>query len=445
MKRNILLVFLLFLIFFNVRGQRNIEYLKANAVPVYNPLHLTDSVYNLLSPFQIFMVGEMHGANECAEFVTGLANLLTNNDDSVLIGLEIPEGQMRNFISNHTDSSLYQSKFFCCNPDLDGRESFAWASLISHLKNNPMIQFFFFDVNNDEEKKYNRDSIMYLKIKKQILLHPHWKVVTISGNAHASFTPDEKKAARYIRDDKELNLSAKLCTIYNYYLQGSCNANFGGSFEERKFDRSKNDWDAIFSFDKYLVILSSKTTLPYTAVYYTRNMTPSKMVKDNFDLNGIKKELKAIFERDQKTRTGADSASFMHYIDSCNQVQIKSLIAKYGWMGKSLIGNYNQVLFLVIQHADSATQEKYFPMLQQSVDEGESKADDLALMHDRILMRRGKKQIYGSQVVYDKTGKQIFYPIEDERNVNKRRSKAGLQPIEEYARYFGIEYKLPNK
>jgi len=64
-----------------------------------------------------------------------------------------------------------------------------------------MIQFFFFDVNNDEEKKYNRDSIMYLKIKKQILLHPHWKVVTISGNAHASFTPDEKKAARYIRDE----------------------------------------------------------------------------------------------------------------------------------------------------------------------------------------------------------------------------------------------------
>ena len=57
-------------------------------------------------------------------------------------------------------------------------------------------------------------------------------------------------------------------------------------------------------------------------------------------------------------------------------------------------------------------------------------------------MRQGKKQIYGSQVVYDKQGAPMFYPIEDEKNVNTRRAKMGLQPIEEYAKFFGIEYKL---
>jgi hypothetical protein len=446
MIRNKLLILFFCLTFFCAGGQSNIAYLKANAIRVDNPLQLSDSVYNLLSPFQIFMVGEMHGANECAQFVTGLATLLSNKGDSVSVGLEIPQWQMQKFISSRTDSSIYQSDFFSTNEQLDGRQSFAWASIISHLKNNRKIELFFYDVNNDEEKKYNRDSIMYLKIKKQIQLHPHWKVVTISGNAHASFTTNGKKAATYLKQDKELNPASNLCTIYNYYLQGSCNANFGDGLEERKFDRPMNDWDTIFSFDKYVVLLSPKTTLPYTAAYYTRSMTPAKMVKDNFNLTEIKKELSAIWDRDQKTRTGADSAAFMSYIDSCLQVEVEMLIAKYGWMGKSLVGDRgNQAMFLVIQHADLAMQEKYFPLMQQSVDEGESRASEVAMLQDRILMRKGKNQIYGSQVVYSKTGEQIFYPIEDEKNINIRRAKVGMQPIEEYAKYFGIDYKLPNK
>jgi hypothetical protein len=435
----------LLLVFFCAYGQNNSSYLKANAIRVDNPNQLSDSVYNLFSPFQIFMVGEMHGTNECAQFVIGLANLLANKGDSVSVGLEIPSEQMQAFIASHTDSSIYQSNFFCCNPDLDGRESFAWASVISHLKTNRKIEIFFFDRNADEGKIYLRDSTMYLKIKKQIQLHPHWKMVTLSGNAHASFTTDEKKTATYLRQDKELNLYSKLCTIYNYYLQGTCNANFGHGLEEKKLGRPINDFDTTLTFDKYVLLLTAKSTFPYTAIYYTKNITASEMVKDHLDLLAIKKELKAIFDRDQKTRTGADSATFMHYIDSCNQVEVKSLIAKYGWMGKSFIGNYNQALFLVIQHADSATQEKYFPMLQQSVDEGESNATDMAMMQDRILMRQGKKQIYGSQVVYGKTGEQIFYPIDDEKNVNIRREKMGLQPMEEYGKYFGIDYKLPKE
>ena len=79
--------------------------------------------------------------------------------------------------------------------------------------------------------------------------------------------------------------------------------------------------------------------------------------------------------------------------------------------------------------------------MQKSVEQGESAATDFALLQDRVLMRQGKKQIYGSQVVFDKQGNNIFYPIEDEKNVNLRRAKVGQQPIEEYAKYFGIDYK----
>ncbi len=42
-----------------------------------------------------------------------------------------------------------------------------------------------------------------------------------------------------------------------------------------------------------------------------------------------------------------------------------------------------------------------------------------------------------------KTGKNEFFPIEDEANVNKRRAAVGLEPLEEYAKHFGIDYVLP--
>ncbi len=164
------------------------------------------------------------------------------------------------------------------------------------------------------------------------------------------------------------------------------------------------------------------------------------------DTTAIKMQLEFIRDRDQKTRKGRDSAAFISYIDSTNLVQVELLISKYGWLGKSFVGvRGNQTCFLVIQHSDSATQVKYLPMMQKSVEEGESSAADFALLQDRVLMQQGKKQTYGSQIVFDKQGNNIFYPIEDEINVNLRRAKVGLQPIEEYAKFFGIDYKLPSQ
>lgn len=179
------------------------------------------------------------------------------------------------------------------------------------------------------------------------------------------------------------------------------------------------------------------------SLFYWNNSSAQTTI----DTLAIQTELHAIYDRDQKTRTGADSASFMHYIDSCNLVQVKILLDKYGWMGTSVIGDKaNSALFLVIQHADLETQLMYFPLLQKSAEIGESKFSNLALMQDRIFMRQEKKQIYGSQVVFNKvSGAPEFYPIDDEKNVNVRRAKIGMQSIEEYAKLFGMEYKLPTK
>ncbi len=163
------------------------------------------------------------------------------------------------------------------------------------------------------------------------------------------------------------------------------------------------------------------------------------------DTAAVKKQLAWIYDRDQKTRTKNDSVQFMQLIDSFNLIQVEAIIAQYGWPGKDFVGNKgNMAVFLVIQHSNLITQEKYLPMLMKSVADSQSRACDLALMQDRVLMWQGKKQLYGSQIVRNKTtGAWELYPIEDEKNVNARRKSMGLEPIEDYAKYFGIDYKAP--
>ena len=97
--------------------------------------------------------------------------------------------------------------------------------------------------------------------------------------------------------------------------------------------------------------------------------------------------------------------------------------------------------FLVVQHTDQSTQEYYLPFLKAAVEEGEARPQDLALLEDRVLMRQGKRQRYGSQLQENGNGGWKFYPIEDEVNVDERRKSVGLPPISEYAKQFGFKYK----
>ena len=53
-------------------------------------------------------------------------------------------------------------------------------------------------------------------------------------------------------------------------------------------------------------------------------------------------------------------------------------------------------------------------------------------------------QLYGTQLWKSpKTMKLELLPIQDERNVNKRRAEIGLEPLENYLRPLGIDYHLP--
>lgn len=167
----------------------------------------------------------------------------------------------------------------------------------------------------------------------------------------------------------------------------------------------------------------------------------------NFD--EITKQLLAIDELDQRYRNqieetiarfGSDSKESktlfknMKTTDSLNLIQVAAIIDKYGWLGSDKIGSQaNTTLFMVIQHAELPDQIKYLPLMREAVKKGNAKANSLALLEDRVALKQGKRQIYGSQISWNmQTNESFVAPLEDPDTVDQRRAEVGLPTLQSY-------------
>ncbi len=130
--------------------------------------------------------------------------------------------------------------------------------------------------------------------------------------------------------------------------------------------------------------------------------------------------------------------------DSINLIKIKKILDERGWLGPKTIGNQgNSTLFLVIQHADIETQIQYLPMMREAVKAGNARPSSLALLEDRVALRQGNRQIYGSQIGRDQeTGEFYVSPLVDPENVDKRRAEVGLGPIADYVGHWDMTWDL---
>lgn len=129
-----------------------------------------------------------------------------------------------------------------------------------------------------------------------------------------------------------------------------------------------------------------------------------------------------------------------------NLQRITEIIDQQGWPKKSVVkGNAASTVFLIIQHADLATQKKYLPLMKEAANNGEAEWSALALLIDRVNLREGKKQIYGSQISMNEDGTYTVEDLEDPQYVNQRRAEVGLGPIEDYVAHWGIEWNIEQK
>jgi|TARA_B110000902_G_scaffold62062_1_gene73347 hypothetical protein len=129
--------------------------------------------------------------------------------------------------------------------------------------------------------------------------------------------------------------------------------------------------------------------------------------------------------------------------DSINLIKVEKILNDRGWLGSKIIGAQgNATLFLVIQHSDIETQLKYLPMMREAVKIRNARASDLALLEDRVALKQGKRQIYGSQIHIDKNGEKFVAPLIDPENVDKRRAKVGLETLADYIGFWNLTWDI---
>ena len=245
-------------------------------------------------------------------------------------------------------------------------------------------------------------------------------------------------------------------------------------FDGRLYDEARQVYDLAFSDDRYILpsqlsrvadkmatIGNHQAALAYLChriamekdFYEAPSVTSHIELKDTFEVRSrqwnydlaLKEKLENIFERDQYDRLlwsqavknnpgdaerNEQLAQRALTTDSLNLVLVDEILSQHGFPRKEQVGDFaNQAAWLVFQHADLKYQKRFLPQLEAAVSAREKPAAVfLALLRDRIDVREGRPQRYGTQI----DGKGNIAPLLDASRVNQWRQEVGLPPIEQY-------------
>ena len=269
-----------------------------------------------------------------------------------------------------------------------------------------------------EAKNYNVSTNYF---EKAIKLKPESKKNFYNAACAASLANDKKNSIKW------LNIAVE------------------NGFDDLNHIKTDSDLDNIRKEKKYEKIVAEL-------------QKKNELIEANYD-KPLQTELLTILEEDQKYRMqmnetqkkfGQDSKEMKdlwkitNQKDSINLSKVEKILTEKGWVGKDKVGGQaNQTLFLVIQHSDLKIQQKYLPMMKDAVKKGNANSSSLALLEDRIALREGKKQIYGSQIgTNPTTKKQYVLPLEDPDNVDKRRTEVGLGTLADYVKNWNIVWNI---
>jgi hypothetical protein len=176
---------------------------------------------------------------------------------------------------------------------------------------------------------------------------------------------------------------------------------------------------------------------------------PYPELKDTFELRKqtwnynlpLKEKLEWIFERDQYDRTLWSLTANRHPeqkrrnemlrgrawdTDSTNLLMVNEVLRQGGFPRKSQVGEFALLsIWSVFQHNPLEQQKEFLPQLEEAVRNGDIAPMYLAMLKDRIDVREGRPQKYGTQ-----RGPDGLCPLQDASRVNEWRKEVGLPPIE---------------
>ena len=170
-------------------------------------------------------------------------------------------------------------------------------------------------------------------------------------------------------------------------------------------------------------------------------------------LANARQELESRGRSDQEIREGfgiggrIDSAqgAAMARIDSVNTAWLKDYVAQWGWPTRAQVGREAVgAAFLIVQHAvhDTAFMRAMLPAIEVSYRRGDLDGGAVAMLADRLEVKAGRPQIYGTQLSLH-GGRWVLDPIADSARVDERRRKLGLRSLAEYLRAVDSVLRAP--
>lgn len=193
----------------------------------------------------------------------------------------------------------------------------------------------------------------------------------------------------------------------------------------------------------------SNATAPASAPVARDEALRSALLERVKSDQAVRQKITALFQVGAQT----DSLRIMPVIaeqtavDRANTEWLKSVVAKRGWPGRSLVGiDGAKAAFLLVQHADrdTAFQASVLPLLGRAYANGDVTGEEIALLTDRVATARGQPQVYGSQFKLVNS-RFVLDPIADSANVDARRKRVGLPPLREYVRVLDSVYTAQPK
>lgn len=129
----------------------------------------------------------------------------------------------------------------------------------------------------------------------------------------------------------------------------------------------------------------------------------------------------------------------MAKVDKENTAWLKATTQKIGWIDCIRFGaEAANTAFLIVQHSgDAGLMAAALPEIEKDV-----KAKRLpdgqayALLYDRLQLKRGGKQRYGSQIGANDSGEMVVLLLEDRTKVDDYRKELGMPPLSVYLSTF---------
>ncbi len=172
--------------------------------------------------------------------------------------------------------------------------------------------------------------------------------------------------------------------------------------------------------------------------------------------------LQRMAERDKFVRQKVDSAfqkygkdspqwkkawDNMQLTDKSNNAALKDIITKlnsYPGMDKAgEDGAHNFWVLVLHQDADLALQRQVLDLMKTAYENHVVEPGDYAYLYDRVLVNGGYKQIYGTQVYYDKEKKMyVPHPLMEPATTDEKRAEMQMPSMAEYMKIINDPKKV---